>query len=141
MYQMNLNWFCFSSPRPPPSFCSECLRQRATALPEWRDVPQQRALPVPGRIYGHPVREAEVRGGRQLRLWLGPGGAPARLPLSAAAAAAAGRSAGDNQPPGDLGGASSHRAGHANTTPAFATNIGNHPQTPPLKHSVQTKKA
>ncbi|XP_054940373.1 netrin-G1 isoform X3 [Physeter macrocephalus] len=88
----------------------ECLRQRAPALPERRDVPQQRALPVPRRVHGHPVREAAVRRSGQLRLRLGPGRAPARLPR---AAAAAGRSAGDSRPPGDLGGASSHQTGPA----------------------------
>lgn len=113
MYQMNLNWFCFSSPRPPPSFCSECLRQRAPALPERRDVPQQRALPVPSRVHGHPVREAAVRGGGQLRPRLRPGRAPARLPRAAVAAVAAGRSAGDSRPPGHLGGAPSRQTGRA----------------------------
>lgn len=106
MYSMNWNWFCFSSPRPTPTptppFCSERLRQRAPALPERRDVPQQRALRVPGRVHGHPVREAAVRGGGQLRLRLRPGGAPAWLPGAAAAERAAGhrqRSAGLSAPP------------------------------------------
>nr|XP_019812516.1 PREDICTED: uncharacterized protein LOC109555997 [Bos indicus] len=88
----------------------ECLRQRAPALPERRDVPQQRALPVPSRVHGHPVREAAVRGGGQLRPRLRPGRAPARLPR---AAVAAGRSAGDSRFLGHLGGAPSHQTGRA----------------------------
>lgn len=153
---MNWNWFCFFSPRPTPPptphppFCSECLRQWAPALSERRDVPQQRALPLPSRLHGHPVWEAAVRGGGQLRLRLRPRGAPARLPR----AAAADRAAGHRQPPAGLGEpratsppwarrGKGDKGGGQGDLQAFATNnIGNtHSDTPTPTPCTKTKKA
>lgn len=69
---------------PPLLSCSKCMWQWAPALPERRNVHQQRAVPVPSSLHWHFMWEAEVRkGSRRLQPKLRPGGNISRSPITA----------------------------------------------------------
>lgn len=60
---------------PPLLSCSKRMWQWTTALPERRNVHQQRAVPVPSGLHWHFMREVEVwKGSGRLQPKLRPGG-------------------------------------------------------------------
>lgn len=74
----------FPHPPPPPLSCSKCMWQWTTALPERRNMHQQRAMPVPAGLHWHFMREVEVRKGPgRMQPKLRPGASVTRASLTA----------------------------------------------------------
>ena len=135
---MNLNWFCFSSPRPPPSLVLQRMSattSSCTARTEGRATTTCAAC-APPRTRASCARSCAVRkraAAAPTRARARPRAAPPRYccrwPLCWGQPAPWG-SRRRIQPPDGSG------RGEANTAPAFATNIGNPPSDTPHSNTV-----